>query len=168
MNRRSLLISLAALLPGITQAKKKARKYRTFTVVDRTTPDWEGVVAGVVDAFNDVMPARGPRLIYQRSDPALCASDITVCLGDTMPYLGLAAVPALGDAEIIITNQSPIDPDLQEALACHELMHALTGIRDCYGCRPDSCVHGWRRTPGTFDIAYLKKTFGKKKAKKKR
>lgn len=171
ISRRAVMLGIAALIPVPTQAKKRKRHrlHESFTVIDRTPPEWDGVVAEMVDKFNAVMPPRGPKILYERGDPAVCADDIGVCVGNTMPYLGIAAITDTpGEAEIILTDQSPITRELQEAITCHEFMHAISGIRDCYGCQIDSCVHGWRRSPGSFDVKYLKKTFGKRRKHRKK
>ncbi len=43
---------------------------------------------------------------------------------------------------------------------CHELMHAVTGIKDKYDSRlSTSCVWGNLPTPGRFDVAYARKVY---------
>ena len=43
---------------------------------------------------------------------------------------------------------------------CHELMHAVTGIKDRYHRRPKtSCVWGSLSTPGRFDVAYARRVY---------
>jgi hypothetical protein len=139
--------------------KRRTKRPRTITVYDHTTAGWEGFVEKSVNDFRAVMPKQGPRLLYQRGSPDVCAADITVCTGDTAPYWGLAR-GTRGNGNVVLTDVADAPPGLRQAIVCHEMMHALTGIRDCYGCRPDSCVHGWRSTPGPFDVKKLARVFG--------
>jgi hypothetical protein len=47
---------------------------------------------------------------------------------------------------------------------CHELMHAVTGIKDQYHRRPKTaCVWGSLPTLGRFDIAYARNVYEPRK-----
>jgi hypothetical protein len=172
IDRRRVLAALAALPFVGAEAKKK----RTTTFVrpvvhvkDYTSVLWNGIIPQVVDDFNAVMPSKGPRLVYERHPTGVCPEDIDTCSGNPGDqYAGLAWTLSPGVGKILVTDTIPLDPRRQRIVACHEFMHILTGIKDCYGCREDSCVHGWRETPGPFDIWKLKTVWGGKARKKRR
>jgi hypothetical protein len=158
---KPLLLVLAALLllPAmwVDAGKKHRIPDKRIVVEDHTSAAWDGIIAETVDDFNRVMPKKGPKLVYKRGEAIACASSITVCAGDIAPYWGLAIynTDSIGDGAIQVTDDPAITPALREAVACHEFMHILTGIRDNYGANPQSCVWGWRDAPGPFDIEYL-------------
>jgi hypothetical protein len=161
---RALLLAAILLLPSIAEAKPRrhaAAEREVVQVIDQTSTAWNGIVQETVDAFNAIMPPRGPILVYVRG-VAGCASQIPVCSG-ALPdnVLGLAwFFPGDRWASIQVTDTRPLDRNGMEGVACHEFMHALTHIGDNYGAVADSCVWGYRSDPGRWDINLLYKHFG--------
>jgi hypothetical protein len=147
------------------ERKKKRRKRRvTVTVADYTTPEWVGVVEGMVAQFSAILGDWGPRLVYQRFEVRDCgaipapqvASRTAICSAhnDPPPFSGTCAI---GKAHDLITlyDAAHTQARHRRQTVCHELMHALADVPDNYGSNPDSCVYGYLDHPGGADAALL-------------
>lgn len=138
-----------------------------MTVVDNTSTSWDGIIEETVNDFNAVMPKHGPRLLYVRGKVMACGEDFDICSGELVNgYLGLALLSDLGKGHIQVSDTASLNSDGMEVVACHEFMHVLTLIRDNYGANPESCVWGYRKDPGPFDIAKLKSVYDREHEKK--
>jgi hypothetical protein len=146
-----LLIAIAVML--IFPAPMDAAKKRNRVYVNDYTNN--PVVAETVDDFNQIMPRRGPRLIY-RNMYALCSGSITVCHGNFVEFAGQA---------YINERRIEINPAYRnsENVMCHEFMHILARVGDAYDTNPDSCIYGRLNDPGGADIALLRERYQRKK-----
>jgi hypothetical protein len=172
-----MLVLVSWLLLGPPAAAREPAWQRNRVVVyDYTSAAWGGVIAQTVAEFNDMLPKNAPRLIYVRRTAVPCEAiptrrrkgdSLVVCSTTLIVHAGQTAGPRL-----VQLADAPINP--LAGTACHEFMHALTGIGDNYvlgidggwtWITPglDSCVWGWSTKPGSFDVAYAKKVYGKKK-----
>jgi hypothetical protein len=171
VSRRAFVAALVALVAAPERAPTRRRARRsTIIVADYTSAAWDGVLVRTVADFNAVMPKGGPRLIYQRRASGVCPERVDTCSGDTGEWAGWATIGTPGESFVMLSDSPLLNDFGKRAVACHEFMHALTSIKDCYGCRVDSCVHGWRETPGAFDVKRLRKVWGndKRRSRKKR
>lgn len=170
---RAIILCLACVLlaPQDFAAKPRTWDGRRIAVYDYTTTSRPYVEAMVAE-FNAVLPRRAPRLVYHAMEPGGCGSHrrgIVVC--DGPPYLGDregATEQVFSGGEMFrarITLVTVVIPGGHGPAnsVCHEFMHALSGIPDRYFSRENSCVHGLMDNPGAFDIAYLKRVYGKKR-----
>ena len=170
----ALLLGLLVLLLAPTAAETRPTVWTgtTVRVMDYTTPMWEGIVAGMVDEFNAMLPEAAPRLVYRRMPERACqdmkkqvvAGAIVVCSTAMAPYAGWTRV--WGDRTEVIATRIVLNDRLfltdrfATNTVCHELMHAVTGIKDKYDRRrKTSCVWGDLPAPGQFDVAYAQKVY---------
>jgi hypothetical protein len=127
----------------------------------------------MVEEFNAVLPDTVPRLVYRRMPERSCeelsdrvfAGAIVVCSAPTAPFVGMTGIlsgnTTIVDTRIILNDRRFLNSRFATNTVCHELMHAVTGIRDNYDRRPNkSCVWGNLPTPGSFDVAYARKVYG--------
>jgi hypothetical protein len=96
--------------------------------------------------------------------PSAVLGAIIVCSMPTAPFVGMTGV--LHDGMTIVETRIMLNDTLflntRDATntVCHELMHAVTGIKDRYQRRPQtSCVWGSLPTPGRFDVAYARRVY---------
>jgi hypothetical protein len=149
------------------------------TVRDRSSAVWNGIIERAVADWNAVLPRRAPRFVDTRDDPAPCEALVPVD-GEIIMCSDAAELRYQGRTEskhrvkrgryIIpwaIVHLDDVDaarfPERQQALACHELGHAMTAIPD-HPERPHpdtSCVQGWLDRPGSWDIAYARDNYAK-------
>ncbi len=145
---------------------------KSVRVLDYTTPMWDGLVAGTVADFNAMLPDAAPRLVYRRLPEQSCeelntrefTGVIVVCSVPTASFVGMTGMWAgdttMIDTRIILNDRRFLNPRFAANTVCHELMHAVTGIRDNYDRRPkSSCVWGNLTAPGRFDAAYARKVY---------
>lgn len=167
-----LLLAPEALAGGAVWTGKKV------VVFDLTSAAWDGVIAQTVADFNAVMPKKAPLLVYQRMAAKDCAAirgrdhkrGIVTCSTAAFSDVGGAAAGFFDNdlrvKRYVLQFSDPYasaNPTQRARAACHELMHAYTGIRDNYHALPDtSCVWGSLTSPGPFDVAYAKRVYGKK------
>ena len=172
---KGTLVALALavlLLPLEVLAAPVVWTDKTVRVLDYTTPMWDGLVAGMVEEFNAMLPDTAPRLVYRRMPERPCEElndrvfigAIAVCSVPAAPFVGMTTLWAgdktMFDTRIILNDGRFVNQRFATNTVCHELMHALTGIRDKYGRRPKtSCVWGNLITPGRFDVAYARKVY---------
>jgi hypothetical protein len=166
-----LLLGDAALAESNHKRRHKKRdRYNTVAVTNYT--GWPEVQE-TVDDFNRIMPSRGPKLVLVEAGVQPCAENITVCAGLNHPWAGGVAIWGTGDplGEGTTVLRSDLDSLGREFILCHEMMHLLTHIPDDYVRHNDgtvtwnnpgldSCVWNYLRDPGSFDVQYLKQTFG--------
>ena|SRR5688500_7439718 len=155
----------------------------TVPIHDYTSSDWDGIFGATVGQFNAMLAPGGPRLVYRRMSPTPCDAittpkpkkwrGIVVCssgtplpnnfAGYTTWDVGWGQRQGLVLRRVQIALTFPVTGS-QHNLACHELMHAVTGIPDNYGAAPDtSCVWGDLPSPGSFDVAHAKQVYEGKK-----
>ena len=144
---------------------------KTVPVYDYTSPAWEGIIAATVADMNAMLPKKAPRLVYRRMPERPCSQAperqgvIVVCLLDATDPSQAHAV-WLTQRHIITEAQIRLSPSTlprnQRKEACHEFMHATTGISDNYGASPEtSCVWGTLSNPGPIDVAFARKVYRK-------
>lgn len=150
-------------------------------VFDYTSPMWRPSVEAMVAEFNRILPKDAPRLDYRFMPERACNEiaprrhkrGIVVCSAASLPDEAYAVYKVL-DGRFVrgtimlsdFTFSQWIYDDMAQVL-CHEFMHLLTNIDDAKGMpRPDtSCVHGELTLPGPFDVAHIRKVYGKKKSR---
>lgn len=177
----ALAVLLVATAAPTTEAGRGRRERReTITVIDRTGPKWDGYLAAAVADLKAHMPPRGPRLRYERAAHRVCAADVETCSGPIdVRYGGYATWTHPGHGHAAFSDRHRLTPEERANIACHELMHVLTGQGDRYTRNPDgtitwwepgadSCLWGERPSVGSVDAQLLRETWGGKKAKKKR
>jgi hypothetical protein len=146
---RTILIALGVLLltPDALAAPSVWAE-TSVRVLDYTTPRWDGLVEGMVDEFNGMLPESAPRLVYRRMPQRACqelkprpfVGAIVVCSMATAPFVGMTGV--LHDGKTIVETRIMLNDTMflntRDATntVCHELMHAVTGIKDRYHRRP--------------------------------
>lgn len=173
MTGRALVIGLLGLLLAADAlAAPAVWTAPSVRVLDYTTPAWDGIVAEMVDEFNAMLPEAAPRLVYRRMPDRACqdmkkqvvAGAIVVCSTATAPYAGWTRV--WGDrtemiaTRIVLNDRLFLSERFATNTVCHELMHAVTGIKDKYDRRrKTSCVWGDLPAPGRFDVAYARKVY---------
>lgn len=172
MVRTLLLAVVVLLLAADALAAPTVWRQQSVRVLDYTTPRWDGLVEGMVGEFNDMLPEAAPRLVYRRMPQQACqdlkphpfVGAIVVCSVPTAPFDGMAGV--LHDGMTIVETRVMLNDTMfrntQDATntVCHELMHAVTGIKDRYHRRPKtSCVWGSLPAPGRFDVTYTRKVY---------
>src|SRR5215210_6922936 len=155
-----LLLAPDALAAPTLWAEKSVR------VLDYSAPKWTGLVEEMIDEFNGMLPESAPRLVYRRMPQRACqdlkprpfVGAIVVCSVPTAPFVGMTGV--LHDGTTIVETRVMLNDEVffntRDATntVCHELMHAVTGIKDRYNRhRKTSCVWGSLSTPGRFDVA---------------
>jgi hypothetical protein len=176
MMRAFVLVLLLLLLAPDALAAPAVWAEQSVRVLDYSTPQWDGLVEGMVDEFNAMLPESAPRLVYRRMPERACqdlkarpyVGAIVFCSVSTAPFVGMAGV--LHDGTTIVETRVMLNDTMffntrdASNTVCHELMHAVTGIRDRYHRRPKtSCVWGSLPTPGRFDVAYARKTYEPRK-----
>jgi hypothetical protein len=170
---RALLLALSVLLLSLdTIAAPAIWAEKSVRVLDYTTPEWDGLVQGMVTEFNAMLPESAPRLVYHRMPQRACqdlkprpvSGAIIVCSVASAPFVGMTGV--LHDGTTIVETRIMLNDrrfrNTREATntVCHELMHAVTGIKDRYHRRPKtSCVWGSLPSPGRFDVRYARKVY---------
>jgi hypothetical protein len=170
---RALLLALVVLLLAPDAPAAPAVWAETsLRVLDYTTPQWDGLVEGMVDEFNEMLPEAAPRLVYHRMPPHACqdlksrpfVGAIVVCSVATAPFVGMTGV--LHDGTTIVETRVMLNDTMfrntrgATNTVCHEMMHAVTGIKDRYHRRPKtSCVWGSLPIPGRFDVAYARRVY---------
>jgi hypothetical protein len=170
---RALLLALALLLlapAGLAAPMVWTEK--SVRVLDYSTPKWDGLVEGMVDEFNGMLPESAPRLVYRcmpqraRQDrrPHPVVGAIIVCTVPTAPFVGMTGVlhdgTTIVETRVMLNDETFFNARDATNTVCHELMHAVTGIKDRYGRRSKtSCVWGSLPTPGRFDVANARKVY---------
>jgi hypothetical protein len=141
-------------------------------VLDYTTPRWDGLVEGMVDEFNGMLPESAPRLVYRRMPQRVCQNlkprpfvgAIVVRSVPTAPFVGMTGVlhdgTTMVETRVMLNDTMFLNTRHATNTVCQELMHAVTGIKDRYHRRPKtSCVWGSLPTPGRFDVAYARRVY---------
>ena len=105
------------------------------------------------------MPERPCHRLTRRQQ----AHGLTVCTSPTLATPGLTEwhITRHPFKRVTIKLQPLLPGENGKTLACHEFMHALTGIGDADdpSRRFTSCVHGILAAPGSCDIAYARKVY---------
>lgn len=89
---------------------------------------------------------------------------IVVCSVPTAPFVGMTGVlhdgTTIVETRVMLNDKMFLNTRDATNTVCHELMHAVTGIKDRYHRRPKtSCVWGSLPTPGRFDVTYARKVY---------
>jgi hypothetical protein len=180
-----LVLAILALVPeGVMAARPyPVWQVRAITVYDYTPPSWDGMVATTVDDFNAIIPRGGPRLTYRRMEVVPCDQvgweqrGIIVCVSSEPIIIG--GIDAGGTvrgisgkrgnrlSRVELARDERIAPEYRPNIACHEFMHAVTGIIDknildpvtgnpTYPYPDTSCVWGSLSHPGPIDAEYVR------------
>jgi hypothetical protein len=72
MVRASLLTLVVLLLAPDALAAPSVGAETSVRVLDYTTPRWDGVVEGMVDECNGMLPESAPQLVYRRLPRHAC------------------------------------------------------------------------------------------------
>jgi hypothetical protein len=176
MVRAMLLALLVLLLAPDALAAPTAWAEQSVRVLDYSTPQWDGLVEGMVEEFNGTLPESTPQLVYRRMPQRACqdlksrpfVGAIVVCSVSTAPFVGMTGVlhdgTTIVETRIMLNDKKFLSTWDATNTVCHELMHAVTGIKDQYDRRPKtSCVWGSLLTPGRFDVAYARKVYEPRK-----
>ena len=176
MVRAFLLALLVLLLAPDALAAPAVWSEKSVRVLDYSAAKWTGLVEEMIDEFNSMLPESAPRLVYRRMPERACqdlksrpfVGTIVVCSVATAPFVGMTGV--LHDGTIIVETRIMLNDKMflntRDATntVCHELMHAVTRIKDRYYRRPKtSCVWGSLPAPGRFDVAYARKVYEPRK-----
>ena len=161
-----LLLAPDALAAPVVWAETSVR------VLVYTTPRWDGLVEGMIDEFNGMLPEAAPRLVYHRMPQHACqdlkpspfVGAIVVCSVATAPFEAMTGVlhdgTTIVETRVMLNDRMFLNTRDASNTVCHELMHAVTGIKDRYHRRPrTSCVWGSLLTPGRFDAAYARRVY---------
>ncbi len=172
MMRALLLALLGLLLAPNALAAPLVWAEQSVRVLDYSTSQWDGLVEGMVDEFNGMLPKSAPRLVYRRMPQRACQDlkprpyfgAIVVCSVPAAPFVGMPGVPHDGttiiETRVMINDTAFFNTRDATNTVCHELMHGVTGIKDRYRRRPKSSwVWGSLPTPGRFDVAYGGKVY---------
>jgi hypothetical protein len=172
MMRTLLLALLGLLLAPNALAAPLVWGEQSVRVLDYSTSQWDGLVAGMVDEFNVMLPESAPQLVYRRMPQRACEDlkprpyfgAIVVCSVSTAPFVGMTGVlhddTTIVETRVMLNDAAFFNTRDATNTVCHELMHAVTGIKDRYDRRPKtSCVWGSLPTPGRFDVAYARKVY---------
>jgi hypothetical protein len=171
-----LVLVVVLLVPDAADAR---RGQRVLVVRDYTSAAWGGVIEQTVEDFNAVMPKRGPHLVYRRADGPCPASvkrpTVAVCEFWHVTVWGAVQGGAVRERRIEVSGDPMVLPHGHRARAlCHEMMHAITGIRDNHVYDPatgittwalpdQSCVWGELSQPGPFDLDRLRQVYQRKR-----
>jgi hypothetical protein len=170
---RAFLLALCVLLLGPdVLAAPTLWAEKSVRVLDYSTDKWNGLVEGMVDEFNGMLPESAPRLVYRRMPQRTCqevkprpiAGAIIVCSVPAAPFAGKTRMlhnsTTIIGTRVMLNDQLHLNTRDAANTVCHELMHAVTGIKDRYHRRrKTSCVWGSLPTPGRFDVAYARKVY---------
>ncbi len=161
-----LLLAPDALAAPTIWARKSVR------VLDYSAAKWTGLVEEMIDEFNSMLPEPTPRLVYRRMPERACqdlnprpiVGAIIVCSVPAAPFVGMTGVlhdgTTIVETRVMLNDRLYLNTSQATNTICHELMHAVTGIKDRYHRRPrTSCVWGSLPTPGRFDVAYARKVY---------
>lgn len=143
-----LVVLIIAICPLPAVAKD-----HTVVIYDYTGGPWPRAVASDVAAFLPYVP-----ILYRPMGEIPCPTvrpgGIVICHDPEAAHP--AKIYANGMAYIYPPRDAPMR---REAFLCHEMMHALTGVRDNYNAEPESCVWGKRDSLGVWDVALLKSIY---------
>jgi hypothetical protein len=161
-----LLLAPDALAAPTVWAEKSVR------VLDYSAPKWTGLVEEMIDEFNSMLPESAPRLVYRRMPERACqdlqqrpiVGAIIVCSVPAAPFVGMTGVlhdgTTIVETRVMLNDRLYLNTRQATNTVCHELMHAVTGIKDRYHRRPQtSCVWGSLLVPGRFDAAFARKVY---------
>src|SRR5688500_3355192 len=148
---RAILLALGVLpLAPDALAAPSTWAETSVRVLDYSTPQWDGLVEGMVDEFNGMLPESAPQLVYRRMPQRACQDlkphpfvrAIVVCSVPTAPFVGMTGVLHDGktiiETRVMLNDTMFLDTRHSTNTVCHELMHAVTGIKDRYSRRPKS------------------------------
>lgn len=65
--------------------------------------------------------------------------------------------------KVQVSDSDLASPGYAENTVCHEMMHSITNVNDCYGCAANSCVHGYLQMPGPYDFQLITKVYNGKR-----
>jgi hypothetical protein len=169
---RTILVALVVLLAPDALAAPAVWSEQSVRVLDYTTPRWDGRVEGMVDELNDMLPEAAPRLVYGRMPQQACQDlkprpfvrAIVVCSLASAPFVGMTGVLQDGttivETRIMLYDTMFLNTRDATNTVCHELMHAVTRIKDPYHHLPKtSCASSSLPTPGRFDVAYARRLY---------
>jgi hypothetical protein len=172
---KPVLIALLLLLLLPDGAFSGRTPWRSTRVVvnDYTSAAWDGILPQTVAQMNAMLPPEAPRLVYRRRQTRACShvpprrGTIAVCSADPLRAHGVTKVwlskkQTATKARVRLSDARIRSRRDARNTACHELMHALTGIRDNPGAAPaTSCVWGTRPTPGRRDRAFAAQVYAR-------
>ena len=82
----------------------------------------------------------------------------------TAPFVGMTGVLHNGktivETRVMLNDAMFLNARHATNTVCHELMHAVTGIKDrCHRRPKSSCVWGSLPTPGHCDVTYARRVY---------
>lgn len=174
-----LVLTLLLLAPDVA-ADPVLWADRRVPVFDHTRGAWRPLVQSLVAQFNATLPKSAPRLRYRAQPERVCSAirphthkrGIVICpidgeepwFGQTTPMYDFSVRPlAIKRMRIAVTDIRLADfpPEVWQQTLCHELMHAVTNIRDDLTAPQPamSCVYGYLDHPGPFDAQYARRVY---------
>lgn len=149
-------------------------------VFSHMNAEWQPLVKQQVALFNAMLPDRAPRLVYRAEPERLCPAikgkrhkrGITICPIDGDPVWFAVTMPTYDwrtfgfkrvRVQIAQERMALYDDVTRSQTVCHELMHAITGVRDDYDYPhlATSCVQGALDEPGSWDRAFARRVYRK-------
>jgi hypothetical protein len=162
---------LMLLLPAEAFSGGAGWTGQRVAVLDYTSRVWDSILPTTVAEMNAMLPPEAPRLVYRRKPARDCRhliprrGAIIVCSQERMRAFGVTRVwlsrqRTLTKAKVRLRDTGMGSRRDARNTACHEVMHAITNIRDNPGAAPaTSCVWGTRPTPGRRDAAFAAKVY---------
>lgn len=179
----TLLIGImVGLMLGVAWSTRGTAAWTSNVVTVRVyaAPAWTPLIQRSIADYNAVMPARGPRLVVRVLPERSCGwvkrqrfarATITVCSQPDGDGRGWAVYRVARHrfvderARITLVGNPGHDryTPIHQQVVCHELVHALTAVRDAYDTEPESCVRGSLDVPGAWDVALLERVYRARK-----
>ena len=116
---RAFLLALLVLLlaPDALAAPPAVWSEKSVRVLDYSTSKWDGLVEGMVDEFNAMLPESAPQLVYRRAAARLPgpvphpSSAIIVCSVPTASFVGLTGVlhdgTTIAETRVMLNDKKP-------------------------------------------------------------
>lgn len=166
-----LLLALLLLSTETIMAHGAVWHGKRVIVNDYTSAAYKPYVREMVAAFNAMLPARAPKLVYRSRHERSChdfsariKGAIAICTGAHDDFTGYGVERGAFTWAVInlIGNDAP---EFRHSIICHEMMHAITDAPEAEGYPYEypnldtSCVTGATDFPGAWDIAYARKVY---------
>ena len=142
------------------QQRRRQDRTGSINAIDASSAIWQPYIAEMVEVFNGLPVAAMPDLVYQQGRHTQTLEDLEFVSIPTMEHAG-----TWGGGNIITLNDTygqTLSPEGRRQVVCHEMMHAMAQVGDCYDCNPLSCIYGQLTYPGPADIQMLWDRYRKK------
>lgn len=141
------------------------------------------IIVEAVRGIERALPARGPRFTITTAPTRDCGAvaretfaqpTITICQNYDYRWDGETNARARHHviqnrrATVELNFWGGLDDDDDRNTACHEMMHAVSWVRDNPKAKRKSCVQGSMTKPGRWDVQYLERVYQRHDTKAKR